>query len=188
MTEEKTKTLEREYVIPLRKEWLKVPEYRRAGKAAKAIKIFIAKHMKVPERDIDKVKIDSYLNNEIWFRGKSHPPSKIKVKATKEGEIVRVEFVETPEHIKFLKAKHERFHREAKKEEKKEESKGKVTSQETAGVIDKEEKKEEKKVEVEKEKSVEKEQIKEARTKEREKKHVTKVKEAEIKRTSMNRH
>jgi len=180
MAEEKPKTLEREYVIPLRKEFLKVPQYRRAGRAAKAIKKFIAKHMKVEDRNVDKVKMDPYINNEIWFRGKANPPSKIKVKAIKEGDIVRVEFVEVPEHIKFLKAKHEKFHRESeKKEEKKEEKKPEEI---------KEQKEEEKKVETEKEKSVEKEQMKEAKMEKLADRHVTKVKEAEIKRTSMNRH
>src|SRR3989304_10170013 len=122
---------EREYVIPLRKAFLKVPGYRRAGKAARAIKIFIAKHMKVPERDIGKVKVDMYLNNEVWYRGKTNPPSKIKVKAIREGDIVKVEFVESPEHIKFLKAKHEKFHKpeEKKKEEKKEEAKAEAKTE-----------------------------------------------------------
>jgi len=180
MTETKTETkkIEREYVIPLRKQFLKVPQYRRAGRAAKTIKQFIAKHMKVEDRNVDKVKMDPYINNEVWFRGKTNPPSKIKVKAIKEGDIVRVEFVEIPEHIKFLKAKHEKFHKEeGKKEEKKEEVKEV-----------KEVKEEEKKAEQEKEKSVEKEQIKEAKKEKLAGKHVTKVKEAEIKRTSMNRH
>jgi len=179
-TKTETKKIEREYVIPLRSEWLKVPAYRRAGRAAKAIKIFIAKHMKVEDRNVDKVKVDPYINNEVWFRGRANPPSRIKVKAIKEGEIVRVEFVETPDYIKFLKSKHEKFHRETeKKEEKKEEKKPEVGE---------EKKEEEKKAETEKEKSVEKEQIKEAKKEKLAGKHVAKVKEAEIKRTSMNRH
>lgn len=182
MVEEKAKTIEREYVIPLRKEFLKVPQYRRAGRAAKAIKQFIAKHMKIPERDVEKVKIDIYLNNEIWFRGKANPPSKIKVKATKEGDIVKVGFVEVPEHIKFLIAKHAKIHKETeKKEEKKEEIKLEEKKEP-------EKAEEHKKEEVEKEKSVEKEQMKEAKKDKLADKHVTKVKEAEIKRTSMNRH
>jgi large subunit ribosomal protein L31e len=183
MTEEKAKPIEREYVIPLRREWLKVEEYRRAGRAAKAVKQFIAKHMKIPERDVDKVKLDMYLNNEIWFRGKRHPPSKIKVKAIKEGDIVRVEFVETPQYVKFLKAKHERLHKEAGKEEKKEEAKPEEKPAE-----EKKEIVEEKKTEVEKEKSVEEKQIKEAKEEKKIQKHAAADKKIEFHRRSMNRH
>jgi large subunit ribosomal protein L31e len=182
MAEEKAKPIEREYVIPLRREWLKVEEYRRAGRAAKAVKQFIAKHMKIPERDVDKVKLDMYLNNEIWFRGKRHPPSKIKVKVIKEGDIVKVEFVETPQYVKFLKAKHERLHKEAE-EEKKEEAKPEEKPRE-----EKEIKVEEKKTEVEKEKSVEEKQIKEAKEEKKVQLHAVKDKKVEIHRRSMNRH
>ena len=126
MAETKTQTvkemqkLEREYIIPLRKAWLKVPMYERTGKAIKAIKIFIAKHMKVPDRDTNKVKLDVYFNNEIWFKGRANPPSKIKVKATKEGDIVKVNFVETPKYVRLLKAKHEKMHKEEQKKDEKE--------------------------------------------------------------------
>jgi large subunit ribosomal protein L31e len=110
-----TKTIEREYVIPLRKHWLKAAKYKRARKAVKAIKQFIAKHMKVPDRDDSKVRLDVYLNNEIWFRGKQNPPAKVKVKAVKEGDIVRVGFAEMPEHIAFLRQKIEKRHTKAEK-------------------------------------------------------------------------
>src|SRR3989338_9112388 len=96
----KTDKLEREYIIPLRREWLKVPMYERTGRAIKAIKKFIAKNMKVIDRDVSKVKLDVYFNNEIWFRGRANPPSKIKVKAVKEGDIVKVGLADIPEHIK----------------------------------------------------------------------------------------
>src|SRR3989344_9506839 len=103
---DQNQTIEREYIIPIRKKSLKVVRYERTGRAIKIIKQFIAKHMKVPDRDVSKVKLDVYLNNEIWFRGRAHPPSKIKVKATKIGDIVKVDFVDIPEHVKFAKAKH----------------------------------------------------------------------------------
>lgn len=108
--------MEREYVIPLRRHILKVPAYRRSAKAIKAIKAFVAKHMKVAERDVDKVKLDVYFNNEVWLRGKTNPPNKVKVKATKEGDIVKVTFVQMPERVKFQKAKNERLHQEAPKQ------------------------------------------------------------------------
>lgn len=97
------KTLEREYIVPLRSEWLKVPKYKRANKAVKALKQFIAKHMKVEDRDIRKVKVNKWVNNEIWFRGIKKPLHKIKVKAIKNAEgIVKVELVDIPTKIKFL--------------------------------------------------------------------------------------
>jgi large subunit ribosomal protein L31e len=189
MAEEQTKPLEREYIIPLRREWLKLPEYRRAGRAAKAIKKFIAKHMKVPERDIDKVKLDVYLNHEIWARGARHPPAKIKVRARKEGDIVKVEFVEMPQHLKFLKAKHEKIHKEA--EEKKEKKKEEKPAEEKKVEETEEEKKEDeaKKIdEKEKEKAGEQEKIKEAKKEKQVQKHALKDKKVEFHRRSMDRH
>tara|TARA_Y100000034_G_C6902643_1_gene417848 strand:- start:2891 stop:3658 length:768 start_codon:yes stop_codon:yes gene_type:complete len=94
--------LAREYIVPLRFKVNKVPRYKRAKKAIKVLKEFIAKHMKVEDRDLNKVKVDKFLNNEIWFRGIKKPPAKIKVKAVKDSEgIVRVELVDIPEKVKF---------------------------------------------------------------------------------------
>ncbi len=126
MAEVKTKVVEREYVIPLRSQWMKVPRYKRTAKSVKAIKEFIAKHMKVTDRNLDNVRLDVYLNNEVWFRGRQTPPTKVKVIAKKEGEIVRVELADVPEYVKFLKARHEKANKKADKkapktEEKKEE-------------------------------------------------------------------
>jgi len=106
----KAEILEREYIIPLRREWRKVANYRRTGRAVKTIKKFIARHMKVPERDLSKVKLDIYLNQEIWFRGRRKPPAKIKVKAVKENDVVNVTLVETPIIWKFEKLKHSKTH------------------------------------------------------------------------------
>ena len=162
------KKLEREYVIPLRKEWQKVANYRRTGRAVKFIKQFIARHMKVPERDVSKVKLDSYLNQEVWFRGRKKPPAKIKIKAIKEGDIVKVYLAEEPEHIKFLKAKHEKIHKTsekpvvAPKEEKKEAE---------------EKTEEKKKAESEKEQAVAESRAAEAKIDAKAQKHLTKVKE-----------
>lgn len=120
--------LERKYIVPLRKEWLKVPEYKRASKAIKALKQFIAKHMKLYDRDLRKVKIDMLLNNEIRFRGMKKPPAKIRVLAKKlDNDIVKVELVEIPKHIEFERIREKKKEAEIKKkveertEEKKEE-------------------------------------------------------------------
>lgn len=109
--EEPKTELEREYVIPLRLNFLKVPRYRRTNKAIKTIKEFLAKHMKVEDRDLSKIKIDMYLNQEVWFRGIKKPPVKIKVKAVKRDGIVYAELAEIPDKVKFDMAKAEKFHK-----------------------------------------------------------------------------
>lgn len=121
-----TSKTERIYTIPLRKDLLKVPQYERSGRAIKAIKKFVAKHMKVPDRDVRNVKLDVYFNNEVWFRGRANPPSKVTVKVRKEGDIVRVEFVETPEYVKFLQSKHGKRHQKSDKKESRSETKSEV--------------------------------------------------------------
>ena len=128
MAETKTPTnkIEKEYIIPLRRKWAKVPRYKRANKAIKAIKEFLARHMKVRDRDLNKIKLDKYLNEFIWTRGIRKPPIKVKIKATREGEIIRAELAELPEALKFKKARLEKREKKAtevvsKKKEKVEE-------------------------------------------------------------------
>ncbi|HLC78620.1 MAG TPA: 50S ribosomal protein L31e [Candidatus Nanoarchaeia archaeon] len=113
----KTETIvkiEREYVIPLRPKFQKVPRYKRTAKAIKTIKEFIAKHMKIKDRNLKNVRLDSYLNETVWLRGIQNPPHKIKVKAIKEGEIVRVYAVDLPNNIKFKKIREEKIDSKAK--------------------------------------------------------------------------
>ncbi len=84
--------LERQYVIPLRKEFLKVPKYKRAKKATTAVKEFLIKHMKTKT-----VKIGKFLNESIWKNGIKNPPHHVKVIAKKNSEgIVTVELFTTP--------------------------------------------------------------------------------------------
>lgn len=117
--EENKIILEREYIVPLREELRKVPEYKRANKAVKALKQFIARHMKIYDRDLRKVKIDVYLNNELRFRGIKKPIAKIKIKAIKrENGIVEAKLAELPKHIEFEIARKAR--KEAERENKKE--------------------------------------------------------------------
>ena len=118
MAEEKTEKLEREYVIPLRNKWKRVPRYKRANKAIKAIKEFLVRHMRLRDRDLKKIRIDKYLNEEVWFRGIKNPPSRIKVKAVTEdvkdeGKIVRVYLSEMPDTLKFKKAREEKREKKA---------------------------------------------------------------------------
>ena len=144
-TETQTNKLEREYVIPLRNKWKRVPRYKRANKAIKAIKEFLARHMKIRDRDLKKIKIDKYLNEEVWFRGIKKPPARIKVKAIKEEDIVKVELSEMPKKLKFKKSREEKREqkateiaegkvKEAEKEktEKSEDKKEKETKKEEA--------------------------------------------------------
>jgi len=175
MAEKTHEKLERIYVIPLREACMRVPSYKKARKAVVTIKEFIAKHMKVADRDTNKVKLDVYLNNDIWFRGPRNAPSKVKVKAVKEGEIVHVTFAEIPEFVKFAQAKHEKLHkRDGKKQEKVEEKKEEKTE-------------EDKKAEEEKEKSsaIAKEQIAEQHAQAQ--KHTTKAKETQIHRMALKK-
>jgi large subunit ribosomal protein L31e len=121
MAEENKIVLEREYVVPLRDAFRETAFYRKTPKAVKALKIFIAKHMKVEERNTDKVKLDKFLNEQMWFRGIRYPPARIKVKAKKYSNgIVTVELSEMPQALKF-KAESEKRRAEAKPEKKPEE-------------------------------------------------------------------
>jgi large subunit ribosomal protein L31e len=110
-----SKKIEREYVIPLRGQVLKVPRYKKANKATKTIKEFLAKHMKVPDRDLSKIKLDLQINEIVWQRGIKKPIHKIKVKAIKDEDgIVRASAVNVPDKIKFRHSKIEKRESKAK--------------------------------------------------------------------------
>lgn len=154
-TEPLKEKLEREYVIPLREKCRVVPRYKKANKAIKTIKEFLVRHMKIRERDLNKIKIDKYLNEAVWFRGIKKPPHKIKVKAIKQGDIVIVELVEFPDKLKFKKLREEKVLQAAedvgkkKKAEKKEEE---VAKKEGEAKTEEDKKEETEKKIVEKEK------------------------------------
>lgn len=102
-------TLERKYTVPLRPGWLKVPKYKRANKAMKTLKQFIARHMKLYDSDLRKVKIDNLVNNEIRFRGMRKPLAKIEVNVKKfDNGTIKVELVNIPTHIKFAQLREEK--------------------------------------------------------------------------------
>lgn len=71
--------IERVITVPLKATKM-VPRSRRAKRAVKEVREFIARHMKAEE---DKVWIDTKLNEKLWERGIQNPPSRITVKATK---------------------------------------------------------------------------------------------------------
>jgi len=87
MAKTETKNLERTYHIPLRKEYLKVPKWKRAKKAVTAAKQYLQKHMKSEE-----IKLGKHLNEKIWKHGIKNPPHHIKITALKDEKgIVRAE-------------------------------------------------------------------------------------------------
>ncbi len=144
--ETKTDEIEREYTIPLRKEWKKVPRYKRANKAIKAIKEFLVQHMKIRDRDLKKIRLDKSLNEVIWSRGIKKPPVKIKVKATKKGDIVRAELSVVPGKLKFKRLREEKIEKKAMQAAEKKKSvmeKAKESMKKTPEVKTEEEKKDE---------------------------------------------
>jgi len=78
----------------------------------------LAKHMRVEDRDLRDVRVNIYLNNEVWFRGIKKPPARIKVKAIKRDGIVYAELAEIPEKVKFDMEKHKRIHAHVKTDKK----------------------------------------------------------------------
>ncbi len=73
------KTIERTYNVPLRKEYMKVPRWKRTKKAVTALRQFLARHMKS-----DNIKLGKEVNNELWKHGIRNPPHHIKVNVTKD--------------------------------------------------------------------------------------------------------
>lgn len=73
------KKIERSYTIPLRSEFLKVPRYKRAKKAAAAVKQFLVKHLKSED-----VKVGTSINEKVWENGMRNPPSKVRVQVVKD--------------------------------------------------------------------------------------------------------
>jgi large subunit ribosomal protein L31e len=70
--------LTRVYTINLGKAWL-TPEYKRTDRVVNMIREFAQKHMKSEE-----IKLDQDLNRQIWSRGKTNPPRKVRVKMAKD--------------------------------------------------------------------------------------------------------
>ena len=181
--------LEREYVVPLRKGWLKVPKYKRANKAVKTLKEFIAQHMKVYDRDLRKIRVDILLNNEIRFRGMKKPPAFVKVKAKKTDDgIVRVELAQIPDKLKFKKSKEEKKAAEIKKrvQEKavaREAAEAAVKKEASSESEDSETEKNAK----EKEAASKEESLKIAEEKAKDLKHTTKTKETKIQRKALSK-
>lgn len=121
--EETSKTvLERVYVIPLRRETLKVPPFKKANKAVKTVRKFISRHMKS-----DNLVIGKYLNLKIWDHGAKNPPHHVKVNAVKDDKgKVLVEIVDAPKEKPKVEEKKKTAKTEIKKEIKEEKPEDKL--------------------------------------------------------------
>src|SRR3989338_1508471 len=128
--QEKTAVLERNYIIPLRRAWQNVPRYKRANKAIKTVREFLARHMKVRD-GIKSVKLSKFLNQAVWRRSIKKPPAKIEVKATKysTGE-VEAELAKLGKQEEILKSR-EKSEQDKAQAKKQEQAKQAETRQET---------------------------------------------------------
>lgn len=70
--------LTRVYTINLGRAWL-TPQHKRTDRVINMIREFATKHMKSSE-----IKLDQDLNRQVWTRGKTHPPRKVRVKMVKD--------------------------------------------------------------------------------------------------------
>jgi large subunit ribosomal protein L31e len=114
--------MEKTFNIPLRKEFRKVPRYKRARKAMTALHEFLVRHMKS-----DDVRIGAGINKAVWANGIKNPPHHVPVHAEKDDKgVVRAELVgveiqkQKAEDKKGLREKLGLKKKEPKGEEKKE--------------------------------------------------------------------
>lgn len=85
-------TLERTYIVPLRKDWLKAPKYRRAKRAVSSLKTFLSRHMKSED-----IRLGTSVNLELWKHGIKNPPSRVKITVVKDDKgVVRAELFGVP--------------------------------------------------------------------------------------------
>jgi len=115
--------LERTYNVPLRKEFLKVPKYKKSKKAITALRKFLKRHMKS-----DIIKIGKHLNELVWSKGIKNPPHHVHITAIKEDDgTVRAELVGKPVYEeKKEEPKKPAKPKEEKKDDKKEQKEDKV--------------------------------------------------------------
>ena len=71
-------SITRVYTINLGKAWI-TPEHKRTDRVVNMIREFAEKHMKSKE-----IKLDQDLHRQLWSRGKTNPPRKVRVKMVKE--------------------------------------------------------------------------------------------------------
>jgi large subunit ribosomal protein L31e len=129
--------LTRVYTINLGKAWL-TPEYRRTDRVVNMIREFAQKHMKSEE-----IKLDQDLNRQIWSRGKTNPPRKVRVKMAKDEDGVVT--VSLYEDLPAATAETSAITKEEEEEDKKPEAAAAETTMAAAAEAKPEEAKAEKK-------------------------------------------
>jgi large subunit ribosomal protein L31e len=72
--------LTRVYTINLGRAWI-TPQHKRTDRVINMIREFAEKHMKS-----DEIKLEQDLNRQIWSRGKTNPPRKVRVKMVKDDD------------------------------------------------------------------------------------------------------
>jgi large subunit ribosomal protein L31e len=72
---------EKVYTIPLRHVWVVTPRGKRAPRAVRDVRNYVARHMKSEE-----VAVSNEVNSAIWSRSINKPPRKITVRAVKDKE------------------------------------------------------------------------------------------------------
>lgn len=83
---------ERVYTIPIRAQTRRVPRKKRANRAVRAVREYVARHMKA---DPDAVWLDNPVNQALWARGREKPPAKLRVRAIRfEDGVVEVSLPE----------------------------------------------------------------------------------------------
>ncbi len=108
--------MERMYNVPLRKEFLKVPKYKRAKKAVTALREFLVRHMKS-----ENIIIGKDVNEYIWDNGIENPPHHVKIVAKKEDDKVFVSLADKKES-KAEKEKKEKLEKKREKTKKRKEA------------------------------------------------------------------
>jgi len=105
--------VERTYVVPLRRGFLKSPRYKRAKKAVRVLREFLVRHMKSED-----VRILSELNVAIWHHGIKNPPSRVKINVKKDDKgVVTAQLFGVPfEKVEVKKEKKAPVKKEVKTE------------------------------------------------------------------------
>ena len=83
--------MERTYTVPLRKDIISAPRYKRAKRAVRAMRTYLKRHLKT-----DEVRIGRFLNEHLWSRGIKNPPTKVKINADVRDGIGRAELPGKP--------------------------------------------------------------------------------------------
>jgi len=113
----------RTYTIPLRREFLKVPKWRRTKRAMSEVRSYLIKHTKNED-----VKISRWINEYIWKDGGKNPAGRVRVNVKLEKDVVSAELVDlTPKAKRVLEAERKAAEEEEKKDKKQKETEKALT-------------------------------------------------------------